>query len=74
MVKKKFWELYREYHIGKAELAREAKVEPEVIECLLADKPIARNDAIKVLNVVSRWAGIRYGLEDVQVKLKEVNS
>jgi len=70
MGKKTFWELYREYRIEKWALARDAKVELEVINSMLTNEPIAREDAIKVLKAVSRWVGIRYSLEDVNVKLK----
>jgi hypothetical protein len=71
MAKKTFWQLYREYHIEKRELARKANIDVEVINCMLTHEPVARTDAIKVLNVASRLIGVRYGLDDLDVKLKE---
>jgi hypothetical protein len=69
MAKRTFFQLYKQYHIGKWELAQEAKVELEVINSMLTNEPVARSDALKVLHIVSRWAGIRYSLEDVDVKV-----
>jgi len=36
---------------------------------MIENLPVAREDAIKVLRVMSQYAGIRYGLQDVDVKL-----
>jgi len=71
MAKKTFWQLYQEYDIEKEELARKAQVDVEVINRMFTHEPIARSDAIKVLNVVSRLIGIRYSLNDVDVKLQD---
>lgn len=68
------FELYKQYDMGKWELAQEAKVDLEVINCMLMNEPVARGDAIKVLNIFSRWAGIRYSLEDVDVKVGGIKS
>ena len=69
MPKKTFWDLYRQYRIEKQELAQEAKVELEIVNRMIENLPVAREDAIKVLSVVSQYVGIRYGLQDVNVKL-----
>jgi len=74
MQKKPFLDIYRAYNIGKWEIAREAKVELNVVDCMLTHEPVARDDALKVLNVVSRLAGIRYSLKDVDVTLSESTS
>ena len=71
MAKKTFWQLYREYHIEKRELARKANVDIEVINCMLTHEPVTRNEATTVLSTASRLIGVRYSLDELDVKLKE---
>lgn len=71
MKKKTFWQLYQEYQFEKREIARKAQVDVEIINRMFTYEPIARDDAIKVLNVVSRLIGVRYCLDDLDVKLRK---
>ncbi len=58
-----------QYHLNIANLAHQAGVGPSTVYFMMMGYPIARELAEQILATMSRLAGQRYTLENVQVAL-----